>query len=101
MEGRCTVAQVAKWMSANVAQAYGIANKGAIAPGYDADLILVDLNSYHPVLREELLTKCGWSPFEGWNLTGWPIFTIVGGQVVYEWGQLNLAARGQALRFGN
>jgi len=101
MEGRCTVAQVAKWMSANVAQAYGIANKGAIAPGYDADLILVDLNSYHPVLREELLTKCGWSPFEGWDLTGWPIFTIVGGQVVYEQGQLNLAARGQALRFGN
>jgi dihydroorotase len=101
MEGRCTVAQVAKWMSANVAQAYGMANKGAIAPGYDADLILVDLNRYHPVLREELLTKCGWSPFEGWNLTGWPIFTIVGGQVVYERGQLNLGARGQALRFGN
>lgn len=101
MEGRCTVAQVAKWMSTNVAQAYGIANKGAIAPGYDADLILVDLNRYHPVLREELLTKCGWSPFEGWNLTGWPIFTIVGGQVVYERGQLNLAARGKALAFDN
>ena len=63
MEGQCTVAQVANWMSLAVAQAYGIPNKGAIAPGYDADLVLVNLNTYHPVLREELLTKCGWSPF--------------------------------------
>ncbi len=51
------------------AAAYGIPNKGAIAPGDDADLVLVDLNTYRPVKREELLTKCGWSPFEGWNLT--------------------------------
>ncbi len=61
-EGKCTVAQVAHWMSKAVAEAYKIPNKGAIAPGYDADLVLVDLNTYHPVRREELLTKCGWSP---------------------------------------
>jgi dihydroorotase len=99
MQGRCTVAQVSHWMSTAVAKAYGIPNKGAIAPGYDADLVLVDLNTYRPVLREELLTKCGWSPFEGWNLTGWSAFTIVGGQIVYEQGQLNTKVRGQALTF--
>lgn len=98
-QGRCTVAQVSHWMSTAVAQAYGIPNKGAIAPGYDADLVLVDLNAYHPVRREELLTKCGWSPFEGWNLTGLPVFTIVGGQIAYERGKLNPEVRGQALTF--
>ena len=82
-----------------MAAAYGIPNKGAIAPGYDADLVLVDLETYHPLKREELQTKCGWSPFEGWNLTGWPITTIVGGQVVYDRGQLNLEVRGQPLSF--
>lgn len=98
-EGKCTVAQVANWMSAAVAKAYKIPNKGAIAAGYDADLVLVDLENYRPVLREELLTKCGWSPFEGWNLTGWPSVTIVGGQVVYEQGKLNTNVRGKALTF--
>lgn len=99
MQGRCTVAQVANWMSTNVAKAYRIPNKGAIAPGYDADLVLVDLQTYHPVLREELQTKCRWSPFEGWNLTGWPVMTLVGGQVVYNRGKLNTEVRGKALRF--
>ncbi|MBD2502421.1 dihydroorotase [Anabaena azotica] len=99
MEGKCSVAQVVNWMSQAVAVAYGIPNKGAIAPGYDADLVLVDLNTYRPVLREELLTKCHWSPFEGWNLTGWAVTTIVGGQIVYDKGKLNTEVRGQALSF--
>lgn len=99
MKGRCTVAQVANWMSTAVAKAYGMTNKGLIAPGYDADLILVDLETYRPVKREELQTKCGWSPFEGWNLTGYPVVTIVGGQVVYEYGKLHTNLRGRALTF--
>jgi len=99
MQGRCTVAQVSHWMSTAVAKAYGIPNKGAIAPGYDADLVLVDLATYRPILRQELQTKCGWSPFEGWNLTGHPVVTIVGGQIAYDRGKLNPAVRGQALRF--
>lgn len=99
MQGRCTVAQVSNWMSTAVAKAYGIPKKGAIAPGYDADLVLVDLDNYRPVLREELQTKCGWSPFEGWNLTGWPVVTIVGSQIVYDRGKINTEMRGQALTF--
>ena len=73
MEGRCTVAQVANWMSTAVAKAYKIPNKGAIAPGYDADLVLVDLNNYRPVVGGDG-DKCGWSPFEGWSLTGWRVY---------------------------
>ena len=99
MDGKCTVSQVANWMSKAVAVGYGIPNKGEITPGYDADLVLVDLNNYKPVKREELLSKCGWSPFEGWNLTGWPVQTIVGGQIVYAQGKVNPQIRGQALSF--
>jgi dihydroorotase len=99
VQGKCTVAQVANWMSTAVAKAYGIPGKGAIAPGYDADLVLVDLDTYRPVLREELQTKCRWSPFEGWNLTGYPVMTWVGGRLAYERGELHTDVRGRALTF--
>ncbi|MEG4108056.1 dihydroorotase [Microcoleus sp. S13_C5] len=99
VEGRCTVAQVANWMSAAVAKAYKIPNKGAISPGFDADLVLVDLDNYRPVVREEMVTKCGWSPFEGWSLTGWPVVTVVGGKVVFENGKLDTNVRGETLTF--
>ncbi|MFZ4640173.1 MAG: dihydroorotase [Nodosilinea sp.] len=98
-QGRCTLAQVAQWMAIAPARIYAIPNKGQIAPGYDADLVLVDLQTYRPVRREDLQTKCGWSPFEGWSLTGWPVVTLVNGQVVYDHGQFNLAVRGRPLTF--
>ena len=99
VEGRCTVAQVANWMSTAVAKAYKIPNKGKITLGFDADLVLVDLEKYRLVVREEMASKCGWSPFEGWNLTGWPVVTIVGGKVVFENGKLDTNVRGEALTF--
>lgn len=101
MQGRCTVAQVSHWMSTAVAKLYKIPNKGLIAPDYDADLILVDLDNYRPVLKAELQTKCGWSPFEGWSLTGWPVVTIVNGNIVYQKGEFFDSIKGKALEFGN
>ncbi len=99
-KGRCTVHQVSQWMSCNVAKAYKIANKGEIRVGWDADLVLVDLHKYKPVRNEDMLTKCGWSSFAGWDLTGWAVTTIVGGQVVFANGKVNPDVRGQALQFG-
>jgi len=97
--GRCSIAQVSHWLSTAVADAYKIPNKGRIAQGYDADLVLVNLNDYYPLRREDIVSKCGWSPFEGWNLTGWAQTTIVGGQIAYHQGKLNRDVRGKALRF--
>jgi dihydroorotase len=97
--GRCTLAEIQKWMSRGPAEAYGIANKGRIAVGYDADLTLVDIDSHRPVRNEELFTRAAWSPYEGRQLTGWPLYTVVGGRVVYERGRIREGARGQALRF--
>jgi dihydroorotase len=99
VEGRCTVVQVANWMSTAVAKAYNIPNKGKIATNFDADLVLVDLEKYRPVVGKEMASKCGWSSFEGWNLTGWPVVTIVGGKVVFENGKLDTDVRGKALTF--
>ncbi len=98
-QGRCTVPQVSRWTSANVARGYGIPRKGEIRVGWDADLVLVDLKRPQPVRREDLLAKCGWSPFEGWQLVGWPQVTVVGGQVVYAQGKVDASVRGKALQF--
>jgi dihydroorotase len=97
--GKCSIEQVSNWMSTAVAKAYHIPNKGAIAIGYDADLVLVDVENYHQIERKGIVSKCGWSPFEGWNLTGYPVYTIVNGNIVYEKGEIRSAIKGKALRF--
>jgi dihydroorotase len=97
--GKCTIEQVSTWMSTAVAKAYQIPNKGAIAIGYDADLVLVDVTNYHLIERKDIVSKCGWSPFEGWNLTGYPVYTIVNGNIVYEKGEIRSDIKGKALRF--
>jgi dihydroorotase len=97
--GKCTIEQVSHWMSTAVATAYGIPNKGSIEIGYDADLVLVDIDHYHPVERADLETKCAWSPFEGWDLTGYPVYTIVNGHIVYERGKIYTDIKGKTLQF--
>ena len=97
--GKCTIEQVSNWMSTAVAKAYDIPNKGVISIGYDADLVLVDVENYHLVERQDIVSKCGWSPFEGWNLTGYPVYTIVNGNIVYEKGEIRSDIKGKALRF--
>jgi dihydroorotase len=95
--GRCSLAQVSRWLSLAPAQLYGIPHKGEIRPGWDADLVLVDLERSHPVLRSEVVSRCGWSPFEDWELVGWPEATVVAGVVGFERGRFNEACRGSAL----
>lgn len=97
--GRCTLAQIQKWMCHGPAAAYGIPNKGRIELGFDADLALVDLETARPVRNDELFTKAKWSPYAGWELIGWPLYTIVGGRVVYDRAGIRPHVLGQALRF--
>ena len=97
--GRCTLAQIQQWMSLGPAQAYGIRNKGRIEPGFDADLTIVDIDEVRPVTNEALHTKAKWSPYAGWKLCGWPQYTIVGGQVVFDRGAFRADVRGQPLQF--
>jgi dihydroorotase len=97
--GRCTLAEIQKWMCHGPAEAYGIRNKGKILEGWDADLTLVDMVHTRPVRNEEMFTKVRWSPFNGRELTGWPIYTIVGGQVVFDRGKIRDGVHGRPLSF--
>jgi len=93
-EGRCTLEQVVKWMCEAPARVWNIANKGQIREGFDADLVLVDLQQQHTIRNEDQLTKSGWSPWNGVSLTGLPVHTWVMGQTVFADGQVDATVRG-------
>jgi len=97
--GRCTISQVASWTSAAPARVWNLQNKGRILEGYDADLVLVDLNKSQTILNENQLTKCGWSPWHGETLTGWPIRTWVMGHTVFAEGKVIDGVRGQEIQY--
>ena len=82
-QGRCTLEQVVHWMCDAPARVWDIVNKGRIEVGYDADLVLVDLGKTAEIRNEEQQTKCGWSPWHGESLTGWPVRTWVRGHLAY------------------
>ncbi|MCA9236225.1 MAG: dihydroorotase [Planctomycetales bacterium] len=82
--GRCTLSQVVHWMCDAPARVWDLVGKGRIAPGYDADLVLLDLQKSAVVRNQDQLTKCGWSAWDGVELTGWPVSTWVAGQVAYR-----------------
>jgi dihydroorotase len=85
--------------SAGPARVFGIGGKGRLAPGYDADLTLVDLRRRETVRREWIRSRCGWSPFEGVTLTGWPVATVLRGRLVMREGELLGAPAGRPLAF--
>jgi dihydroorotase len=84
-QGRCSLTQLSRWMSAEPARVWNMKNKGRIAEGFDADLVLVDLNQERTILNEEQETKCRWSPWHGTKLKGWPVATWVMGNQVFRW----------------
>jgi dihydroorotase len=98
-EGRCTLTQVVHWMCEAPALVWDIVGKGRIEPGYDADLVLVDLERSHVIRNEEQVTKCGWSPWHGERLTGLPVRTWVMGRTVFQDGRFDETVRGQEARF--
>ena len=84
--GRSTLEQVVQWMCDAPARVWDIVGKGRIAVGYDADLVLLDLERTDEIRNERQITKCGWSPWHGVSLTGWPVRTWVMGCEVYREG---------------
>ncbi len=93
-QGRCSIEQVSRWMSDAPARVWGIVGKGRIAVGYDADLVLVDLEKQRTIRNAEQYTKSRWSPWDGATLTGWPVATWVAGRCVFSEQGLDESARG-------
>jgi len=97
--GRLSLARFVDLTSAGPQRLFGIAGKGRIAVGYDADLTIVDLKAERVVEDAWLGSKCGWSPFTGQTFKGWPVGTVVRGRLAMWDGELG-TADGAPVRFG-
>jgi dihydroorotase len=97
--GRLTLERLVDLLCAGPQRIYGIAGKGRIAVGYDADFTVVDLTARREITAKWLAAKCGWSPFEGMTVTGWPKATVVRGRIVMREDELLGPPRGRPVRF--
>ena len=97
-KGHLTLERFVDLTSTGPARVYGISGKGRIAVGYDADLTIVDLKMSQRIDKEWLASRCGWSPFEGMKVTGWPRLTVLRGRVVMREGHVR-SPIGRSVRF--
>jgi len=97
--GRLGLERFVDMTSAGPNRLFGIAGKGRIAVGYDADLTLVDLKRRETITNDWVASKAGWTPYDGVTVTGWPVGTIVRGNVVMWQGELTTPATGRPMRF--
>jgi dihydroorotase len=91
--------KIVQMMCHNPAILFNISERGFIREGYKADLCLIDTDNPWTVSKENILYKCGWSPFEGTTFRSKVIKTIINGTIVYDNGLINNDFRGQRLMF--
>ncbi|MGV3652277.1 MAG: dihydroorotase [Devosia sp.] len=97
--GRLSPERFVDMTSAGPNRLFGIANKGRIAVGYDADLTIVDLKRRQTITNGWIASRAGWTPYDGVTVTGWPVGTIVRGHKVMWEGELVTPSQGQPMRF--
>jgi len=97
--GRLSLERFIDLTSGGAQRVFGTANKGRMAVSYDADLTIVDLKAKKTITHDQQASRCGWTPFDGFETTGWPVATIVRGRVVMKDGELIGQAHGQPVRF--
>lgn len=97
--GRLTLARFVDMTSAGPARLFGIAGKGRVAVGYDADFTVVDLAREETITDAWIASRCGWTPYAGKRVRGWPVGTIVRGARVMWEGEITTPARGEPVRF--
>ena len=98
--GKLTLARLVDLTSAGPQRLFGIARKGRIAVGYDADFTVVDLKRRAAIRNADVGSRAGWTPYDGVTVTGWPVGTIVRGERVMWEGEIVTPGRGEAIRFG-
>ena len=98
-EGSLTLERFVDLTSAGPARVYGVAGKGRIALGYDADFTIVDLKARRTLAHAEMASRCGWTQFDGMEAKGMPAATIIRGRVVMRDGAVTGAPAGQPVRF--
>jgi dihydroorotase len=97
--GRLSLPHMVELMSAGPARVYGAIGKGRLAAGYDADFTLVDLKRQRVIEDDWIVSPCGWTPFAGMAITGWPVATILRGVAVMRDDEVLGTPRGRLVRF--
>ncbi len=98
-DGRLTLERFVDLTSHGQQRVFGLADKGRIAEGYDADLTIVDLKARRTIRHEDMASRSGWTPFDGFEAKGWPMATIIRGRAVMRNGEIIGPARGRPVRF--
>jgi dihydroorotase len=97
--GRLSLLRFVDLTSAGPARIFGIANKGRIAVGYDADVTVVDLKRRETITDGWIASRAGWTPYHGVTVAGWPLGTLVRGHKAMWEGELTAPSRGERVRF--
>lgn len=97
--GRLSLERLVELTAYGPQRVFGLVGKGRLALGYDADITIVDLKAQREITGKWLASKCGWSPFEGVSVTGWPVMTLIRGRLVMRDDELQGAPAGRPLRF--
>jgi dihydroorotase len=97
--GRLSLERLVDLLAAGPARVYGLLRKGRLAAGYDGDLTLVDLAARRRIEASAMASPCGWTPFDGMAVHGWPVATIVRGQVAMRDGAVQGAPTGRPAIF--
>jgi len=96
---KLSLKQLIDLMCENPCRIFGIQNKGYIKEGFDADLTIADMNKEVVIKDEMIASKCGWTPFNNYKVKGFPVGTIVNGNLVMSDGKVILESKGQPLKF--
>jgi dihydroorotase len=99
-KGRLSLMRLIDMTSAGPARLFGIAGKGRIAAGYDADFTIVDMRRREKIENRWIASRCSWTPYDGKDAVGWPVGTIIRGRRVMWEGELTTAGQGHPARFG-
>ena len=98
-EGRLSLERFVDLTSHGPNRVFGMAGKGRLAEGFDADLTIVDLKARRIIRHEDMATRSGWTPFDGFEAKGWPMATVIRGKVVMRDDEIVAKGTGQPCRF--
>ena len=98
-EGLLELPHLIRLMSINPAKIFGAKSKGGIFPGQDADFTIVDLNKKQKIQNQWIVSRSGWTPYDGVEVKGWPVGTIIRGNIVMKDGKILSENSGKPIHF--
>ena len=98
-DGKLSLEHLVDLTSHGANRLFGLADKGRLAVGFDADLTIVDLKARKTITHAQSASRVGWTPFDGFEAKGWPMATVIRGTVVMRDGEIVAPSLGQPVRF--